>query len=129
MTTTDKKIILERRGCDFWKDCPERTNSNLENFRLCGKIKNRQREYWLEICTTHTTDKRFLKKNKELGIGATYCHIDNEFTAKNGSCYRDIKKLVYCHPTREAVLVAINKTFGTAYKGIEILPSGEFLKD
>lgn len=124
-----KTIILERRGCDFWKDCPERKNSNLENFRLCGKIKNRQREYFLEICTTHTTTKQFLKRNRELGIGATYCVIDNEFTAKNGLSYRDMKKFTICHPTREAVIVAINKVFGTAYSDLEILPYGETLKD
>lgn len=136
-----KTLILERRGCDFWKDCHERENSNLENFRLCGKIKNRHREYFLEISTTHTNDKRFIKRNKELGIGKTYTYIDNEFdrveTIKHADgseyqskmAYRDLKKLVFCHPTKEAVLIAINKTFGTNYTQIEILPYGETIKD
>lgn len=125
----NKTLIVERRGCDFWDDCDTQKNSNLENFRLVGKIKSRgNRIYTLEICTTHTENAQRLKNNRRLGIGATYCTINNCYTRADGCTFGDVSKFIICHPTREAVLIAINNTFGTAYTNLEILPNGEYLE-
>lgn len=136
----EKVLKLERRGCNFWHWCQERKDSDLENFRLCGEVES-DKNYFIEIITTNTTDKHFIRRNKMYyGLGATFTTIDNQYdrytekTAKDGTKYtlkehfRDMSKFITpCAPTMKAVLEAINKAFGTDYTRIEILPDGESL--
>ena len=128
-------LKLEKRGCDFWKDSIERTKSDLENYRLVGKIQGKDREYILEICTTTTVDKHRKKYMREkFGLEPTYTWIDNEFarvekktwndgtTTETKAHYRDMGKLeTYAQPNKKSVLETINRVFGCNYTGIEFV--------
>lgn len=128
-------LKLEKRGCDFWKDSPEATKSDLQNFRLCGVVDGKDKKYFLEIGTWTTVDKNRKKYLKEkYGLDSTHTWIDNSFkkreilTVANGEQkeyigeYRDAEKLeTYCHPTKTDVLATINRVFGCNYDAIEIV--------
>jgi hypothetical protein len=139
MTKRTRTLTVERRGCNFLPEMA--ANSNLKNYRLFGKIKTRNKEYLLEICTSTTTNAQLLKTLAAQGIGRTYTTIRNYHyktetvkradgtTEKIKSCFGDTKKFTTCAPTIESVLVAINNTFGTAYTDFAILPDGQSIND
>lgn len=137
-----KNILkLEKRGCNFWKDSPEIKKSDLENYRLVGCIKGKDKNYILEICTHTATDKKRIKYLKEkFGLDATCTWIDNEYTKtetktwNDGTIttqknhYRDMTKLeTYAQPTKKGILETINKVFGCDYDGIEFVDNVDFV--
>ena len=129
----EKTLVLEKRGCDFWKDCNERKNSDLENFRLFGNIS---KKISVEI-TTHEYSgklKPFYVANNNIKLVCSY--IDNycyrpATTKKNGKkviyeeCYKDVEKTGACKPTKKDVLNKINEIFGTDFEKMQIVENLE----
>lgn len=85
----EKTLILEKRGCNFWDDCNERKNSDLENFRLFGNISN---NISVEI-TTHEYSgklKPFYVENNNINL---VCSFINNYCYRPAITNKDGKKL------------------------------------
>lgn len=127
-----KTLRLEKRGCDFWKDCNEKKASDLQNFRLFGYLTSNNTKYYIEITTHEYTGRIIPDRVKVANINNVSSWIDNgyekiEYYNKNGvqtaytASYRDLKKVTCAKPTKKEVLKVINKTYNTDFTEIEIV--------
>ena len=110
-----KTLIVEKRGCDFWKDSQESRESDLQNFRLFGYIsKNKKR--MIEI-TTHAHKK---SKYSKFYIVKTWVAMD--FYDKKGMCWGDAKNSGFVNSGMACdVLQYINEKWGTHFSKLKIV--------
>lgn len=101
-------LILDPRGMDFYKGCPEKGNSDFDNFRYFAEMPDGHGgAYFFEI-TIHWRDQY-----KRVNAFIEYSH--NYF---DGMCYRVGVDIV--EPYKKAVLEAINKRMNTDFDEIKI---------
>ena len=99
-------LMFERRGCEFWKDAPERAESDIGNYRITtpGEIVPGKdgRMYLFEFgCYDRQELRRVSKTGKPLKHPKTETvmtcamHLDTEYTVKNndypfGASFRNL---------------------------------------
>lgn len=132
-----KKLILERRGCDFWPGETRTAGSDIGNFRVCtpagvlvpGKDG---RSYILEF--THWERYRYRTTHKRTGaplkhpvkelVNINALHIDTQYDDDRGS-WRNLELEQEIHAagldyTRAGILAAVNMIAAEPYTEIEI---------
>lgn len=101
-------LILEKRGCNFFKGSEEAQKSDLENYRLFGWISINE---CVEICTHFRAQQK-----------AVNSYVDYSFFDKEGILHTNLEKTGYSSvPTKEQVLNFINKTFNKNFQKIQIV--------
>lgn len=133
MNTTEQNILkLEKRGCDFWKESNEKKVSDLENFRICGKLFSNGQRFYIEVTTHEYCGKIIPDRVKEQNINNVSSWIDNcydktEYYNKNGvqtpyiASYRDLSKVTTAKPTKKDLIERINQIFNTNFTDIKIV--------
>lgn len=100
-------LRMQRRGMNFYKNCPEINASDFDNFRYFVEMGwFDDKNYCLEI-TTHYRDN----------YKSTNTFISISFERKDGMAFAD--GTIWCNPYQKDVLKAINDRFGTDYTEIE----------
>lgn len=100
-------LRLQRRGMNFYNQCPEKEASDFDNFRYYGEIDDQHGgAYYIEL-TIHWRDN----------VKAVRAFLSYSHGYFDGLCYGRGSDTTA--PTKEAVLHAINNKFGTNYKEIE----------
>lgn len=103
------KLKLEARGMNFYNNCPEKGNSDFENFRYFGEIPdNHEGAYYIEI-TIH-----YREQYKRVNAFISYLH-----SYFDGSCYSIAHDIVA--PYKQAVLESVNKKLKMNFDEIEII--------
>ena len=103
------KLTLQERGMNFYNSCPEKGNSDFNNFRYFAEISDEHDgAYYIEL-TIHYRDNY-----KRVNAFIEYSH-----SYFDGSCYRIATDIV--EPYKEAVLKAINKRLNTNFSGFNII--------
>ena len=140
-------LMFERRGCEFWKDAPERAESDVGNYRITtpGEIVPGKdgRMYLFEFgCYDRQELRRVSKTGKPLKHPKTETvmtcamHVDTEYTVKNsdypyGASFRNLEmeKDFYKTPrkyTRQNVLDYVNSVSTRHYEKIAFVWLIEF---
>lgn len=102
-------LILEPRGMDFYKGCPEKeVVTDFDNFRYFAEVNDgAEGNYYMEI-TIHWRDNY---KRVTAFIEFSHEYMD-------GMCYREGVSIT--EPTKEAVLRAVNEKLGFGFDNITI---------
>lgn len=140
-------LMFERRGCEFWKDAPERAESDIGNYRITtpGEIVPGKdgRNYLFEFgCYDRQEMRRVSKTGKPLKhpklerVMTCAMHIDTEYTVKNdafpyGASFRnlDMENDFYKTPrkyTLANVLDYVNSVSARHYESIKFVDVIEF---
>lgn len=116
---TDGILYLRKRGCDFWKDSPEKEQSDLENYRLFVQYCNKEGHY---ICGDLSLGSAPCgEKEKPRSCGFLSLHLQKDENGMSYAYYPEGYRYGNVAYTQEEVLRLVNADSVVHYSRIEFV--------
>lgn len=121
-------LTLEKRGCNFWKDAPEREYSNVGNYRVFTEFTDKN---GVEVCGDFGGyDVRDYTKKSKPVTRKNALHRDLQYTNSDGMtyCYNAGNAENYSY-TLEGILEFVNSIAAETYEKIKFIHTFEFVQE